>query len=171
MLLLCKLLKTFYRISPLSRSGLVVEMSVCGCVYMSPSHVILPGEQRRSQVSKGGFSQGFSRDFSAVSKGFPGVFPGFYRVFPGFSQRFRKIKKYIFWEKSRTLFFLFKKKKNHATSPKLYRSYYPHRLRDSVSPVCGIFYWRESPLCPFNWDMLHPCKRWNTCMYLVLKLA
>ena len=36
---------------------------------------------------------------------------------------------------------LFKKKLkiNHATSPKLYRSYYPHRLRDSLSPVCGIF--------------------------------
>ena len=28
---------------------------------------------------------------------------------------------------------------NHATSPKLYRSYYPHRSRDSLSPVCGIF--------------------------------
>ena len=28
---------------------------------------------------------------------------------------------------------------NHATSPKLYRSYNPHRSRDSVSPVCGIF--------------------------------
>ena len=29
---------------------------------------------------------------------------------------------------------------NHATSPKLYRSYYPHQLRDSLSPVCGIFF-------------------------------
>ena len=28
---------------------------------------------------------------------------------------------------------------NHATSPKLYRSYYRHRSRDSFSPVCGIF--------------------------------
>ena len=28
---------------------------------------------------------------------------------------------------------------NHATSPKLYRSYYPCRSRDSLSPVCGIF--------------------------------
>ena len=28
---------------------------------------------------------------------------------------------------------------NHATSPKLYWSYYPHRSRDSLSPVCGIF--------------------------------
>ena len=27
-----------------------------------------------------------------------------------------------------------------ATSPKLYRSYYPHRSRDSMSPVCGIFH-------------------------------
>ena len=29
---------------------------------------------------------------------------------------------------------------NHATSPKLYRSYYPHWLRDSLSPVCGIVF-------------------------------
>ena len=30
--------------------------------------------------------------------------------------------------------------KNHAaTSSKLYRSYYPHRSRELVSPVCGIF--------------------------------
>ena len=28
---------------------------------------------------------------------------------------------------------------NHATSSKLYRSYYPHRTRELVSPVCGIF--------------------------------
>ena len=28
---------------------------------------------------------------------------------------------------------------NHETSPKLYWSYYPHRSRDSLSPVCGIF--------------------------------
>ena len=27
----------------------------------------------------------------------------------------------------------------HATSPKSYGSYYPHRSRDSFSPVCGIF--------------------------------
>ena len=31
---------------------------------------------------------------------------------------------------------------NHATSPKLYRSYYLHRSRDSLSPVCGIFFVR-----------------------------
>ena len=29
---------------------------------------------------------------------------------------------------------------NRATSPKLYWSYYPHRLRELVSPVCGIFW-------------------------------
>ena len=29
---------------------------------------------------------------------------------------------------------------NHATSPKLYWSYDPHRSRDSMSPVWGIFY-------------------------------
>ena len=28
---------------------------------------------------------------------------------------------------------------NHATSSNLYRSYYPHRSRELVSPVCGIF--------------------------------
>ena len=28
---------------------------------------------------------------------------------------------------------------NHSTSQKFYRSYYPHRSRDSLSPVCGIF--------------------------------
>ena len=28
---------------------------------------------------------------------------------------------------------------NHATFPKLYWSYYPHRSRELVSPVCGIF--------------------------------
>ena len=33
-----------------------------------------------------------------------------------------------------------KKNYNHATSQKLYQSYYPHRLKDSVSPVCGIFF-------------------------------
>ena len=29
---------------------------------------------------------------------------------------------------------------NHATSSNLYRSYYPHRSRELVSPVCGIFH-------------------------------
>ena len=28
---------------------------------------------------------------------------------------------------------------NHATSSNLYWSYYPHRSRELVSPVCGIF--------------------------------
>ena len=35
---------------------------------------------------------------------------------------------------------------NHATSPKLYWSYDPHRSRDSMSPVCRIFY-AHSPNC------------------------
>ena len=30
---------------------------------------------------------------------------------------------------------------NHATSPKLYQSYYLHRSRELVSPVCGIFFY------------------------------
>ena len=29
---------------------------------------------------------------------------------------------------------------NHATSSNLYRFFYPHRLRELVSPVCGIFF-------------------------------
>ena len=29
---------------------------------------------------------------------------------------------------------------NHATYSNLYRSYYPHRSRELVSPVCGIFF-------------------------------
>ena len=29
---------------------------------------------------------------------------------------------------------------NHATSPKLYRSYYSHRSRELVSSLCGIFH-------------------------------
>ena len=32
-----------------------------------------------------------------------------------------------------------KKKKNYATSSNLYWSYYSHRSRELVSPVCGIF--------------------------------
>ena len=38
---------------------------------------------------------------------------------------------------------------NHATSPKLYRSYYLHRSRDSLSPVCGIFCNSYGDLCAF----------------------
>ena len=36
----------------------------------------------------------------------------------------------------------------------MYRSYYPHRSRDSLSPVCGIFLNMASPiiLCPENKD-------------------
>ena len=43
---------------------------------------------------------------------------------------------------SQTFFFLInlRIKINNATSPKLYWSYYPHRSRDSLSPVCGIFF-------------------------------
>ena len=29
---------------------------------------------------------------------------------------------------------------NHATSTKFYRSYYPHRSRELVSPICRIFF-------------------------------
>ena len=37
------------------------------------------------------------------------------------------------------IFFKIFIKMNHAPSPKLYWSYDPHRLRELVSPVCGIF--------------------------------
>ena len=30
-------------------------------------------------------------------------------------------------------------------SPKLYWPYYPHRSRDSLSPVCGIFFKQITP--------------------------
>ena len=39
-------------------------------------------------------------------------------------------------------FFSFFFQINHATSPKLYRSYDPHRSRDLMSPVCGIFFYK-----------------------------
>ena len=39
---------------------------------------------------------------------------------------------------NRPIFFFFI---NQANSPKLYWSYNPHRSRDSMSPVCGIFFW------------------------------
>ena len=39
----------------------------------------------------------------------------------------------------RDAFFFFFVQINLATSPKLYRSHYLHRSRDSLSPVCGIF--------------------------------
>ena len=48
-----------------------------------------------------------------------------------------KVCKFFFVEKSRNLFFL---KINQAISPKLYRSYYLHRLRDSSSPFVGFLF-------------------------------
>ena len=44
--------KHFHRIGPLGRFSLVVAMSVPNWLCLSPSHAILPGEQRRSQGSK-----------------------------------------------------------------------------------------------------------------------
>ena len=49
--------RSFHQIGPLGRYSLVVAMSVCCglcvvCCLLSPSHAILPGEQRRSQGSK-----------------------------------------------------------------------------------------------------------------------
>ena len=57
---------------------------------------------------------------------------------------------------------------NHATSPKLYRSCYPHRSRDSLSPVCGIFYLEYPNLMPFDlnwvkqWSLKHSIITWAT---------
>ena len=42
----------FHQIVPLGRFGLVVAMSVPDWVSLSPSHAILPEEQRRSQGNK-----------------------------------------------------------------------------------------------------------------------
>ena len=52
---------------------------------------------------------------------------------------------------------------NHATSPKLYRSYDPHRSRDSLSPVCGIFSNQKPSISQVTW-LLVP-----TWTYLFLK--
>ena len=58
------------------------------------------------------------------------------------SKKITKLLDKIRRKKLRNLFAKYFNKKilnlNHVTSPKLYQSYYPHRLRDSVSPVCGI---------------------------------
>ena len=48
----------FHQLSPLGRFGLEVAMSVRCC--LSPSHAILPGEQRRSQRSKAVSYRGIS---------------------------------------------------------------------------------------------------------------
>ena len=49
---------------------------------------------------------------------------------------------------------------NHATSPKLYWSCYPHPLRDSLSPVCAIFLFVSVCLlhfCLFGSVSVHFC--------------
>ena len=45
---------------------------------------------------------------------------------------------------------------NLETSPKLYRSYFPHRLRYSLSPVCGIFLGSSDFFNDWAWQH---CKR------------
>ena len=37
--------------------------------------------------------------------------------------------------------------KKNKKNPKLYRSYYPHRSRELVSPVCGIFFLKKLYFC------------------------
>ena len=91
-----------------------------------------------------GFSQGFQRILLLFSQGFPGFCWSFSRVFRGLPGVFR-----VFSQSFSSFFLFFLKEKSNnffkkiyiylATSPKLYRSYYPHRLRHSLSPVCGIF--------------------------------
>ena len=67
----------------------------------------------------------------------------------------------------------------NATSPKLHRSYYPHRSRDSVSPVCGIFYFNIlRGNCGHIFRLRFYCldvfhfwgNKWNVCLYLKLGL-
>ena len=122
----------------------------------------VPGDQSASHWPRPGVLPGFSRFFPRFSRGFPavfpsflgvflgfpGVFPGFSRgfswgfpgVFPGFSCGFPWVFPgfyfiSIFFRKILlTLFEI-----NHATSPKLYQSYFPHRSRDSLSLVCQMF--------------------------------
>ena len=97
------------------------------------------------------FPQGFPRVFAAFSwgfqgvspgfsRGFPGVFPGFYFAFPWFSRGFPRID-FTFFEKNSAAsnFFFYLVEISRAISPKLYRSYYPHWLGDSLSPVFRIF--------------------------------
>ena len=49
---------------------------------------------------------------------------------------------------------------NHATSSNLYRSYYPHRSRELVSPVCGIFLGKSGI---FICQLFRRCRRrWRT---------
>ena len=109
-----------------------VAMSVYISVFMSPPNVF-PG-----------FSRGFPRVFPGFSRDFPGVFPGFSwgflrivpgcsrglpGIFPGFSQGFPLNSRKIMQPLKK------KKRKNHPTSPKLFRSYYRHRSRDFLYPV------------------------------------
>ena len=47
--------------------------------------------------------------------------------------------------------------------------YYPHRSRDALSPVCGIFPWaipRDS-FSPWPSDFQHLLSHWNCCNFLV----
>ena len=61
-----------------------------------------------------------------------------------------------------------KKEKNHATSQKLCRSYYPHRSRDSLSPVCRIFFftvYHRLPFSPVFFTVFHPFSPFSTAFH------
>ena len=64
---------------------------------------------------------------------------------------------------------------NHETSPKLHGSYYPHRSRDSLSPVCRTFligiYWPKEDFylikC-LHWALLLGLKNYQFFLFVVL---
>ena len=51
-----------------------------------------------------------------------------------------------------------KNKKNHATSKKLYLSYYPHLSRELVSPVSGIFHLESANVWYYKTNLLMKVK-------------
>ena len=53
-------------------------------------------------------------------------------------------------------FILFLLKINHTTSQNLYRSYCPHQSRDSLSPVCGIFFFINHATSPKLYRSYYP---------------
>ena len=110
------LIHLFHRIGSLGRFGLVVEMSVYSCIYI----FICPLPMRFSQGRKGGPRGGGSNlNF------FVALLPLGCRDSGNAHNSVKQIcYQFLFW-RQRT---------------QQYWCYYPHRSRDTVSPVCGIFY-------------------------------
>ena len=55
---------------------------------------------------------------------------------------------------------------NHATSLNLYRSYYPHRSRELVSPVCGISIFTQYFFCNSFRHCLHMASIWPFWLHI-----